>query len=245
MNGLLLHTGAKKLGRQDLLALPTPESTATHTVIPHAQVVENVIEALDYRRIEVVQDEYGVSKDGMKMFGVLTLNIGEQSDNPDRVNLVLGLRNSHDKTFSLGMVAGFRVFVCDNLAFTGEFFALARKHSKKLMDGFQDALAIGVDRVQRHYVPMERQVNVWRNHSLPDIQAKEIIYRAFIEGHLDAPKHLAREVHQRYFEDEMRDFGPRTLWKLHNAFTGAFHTLDPLPQYRAASSLGEYFGTLQ
>ena len=51
MQGLMLHAGAEKLGRQDLLALPTPEGTDTHTVIPHAKVVEAAIEALGYRRI--------------------------------------------------------------------------------------------------------------------------------------------------------------------------------------------------
>jgi hypothetical protein len=136
----------------------------THTVLPHSQFVAQTLEALAYRRIEVVKDEYGVSRDGMRMFGAMTLSLGEDADRPDRVNLVLGLRNSHDKTFSLGMVAGFRVFVCDNLSFQGDFFALARKHSKKLMDGFVDSVAIGVDRVQRHFLPMQQRVDVWRNH---------------------------------------------------------------------------------
>jgi hypothetical protein len=106
MNGLMLHAGATKLGRQDLLALPTPEGTDTHTTIPHAKVVESTLEALAYRRIDVVKDEYGISKDGNKMFGALTLDVERNG-----VNLVLALRNSHDKSFALGMVAGFRVLV--------------------------------------------------------------------------------------------------------------------------------------
>ena len=244
MEGLMLHRGAQRLARQDLLALPAPDSTDTHTVVPHAQLVEATLEALDYRRIEVIKDEYGVSKDGMKMFGVMTLSIGEEADRADRINLTLGLRNSHDKSFALGMVAGFRVFCCDNMAFKGEFFALARKHSKKLMDGFIDAVSIGVDRVQRHYQPMQSQLDVWRNHELPDIQAKELIYRAFIQDAVDVPKHLARAVHQNYFEPPHPAFQPRTLWSLQNAFTESFKALDPLPQYRATTSLGEYFAAL-
>ena len=41
---------------------------------------------------------------------------------------MLGLRNSHDKTFPAGIVAGSAVFICDNLAFSGEV-KLARKHT--------------------------------------------------------------------------------------------------------------------
>jgi hypothetical protein len=236
---LITHAGATRLGRQDLLALPTPESTDTHTVVAHSQVVGDVLEALAFRNIEVVKDEYGLSKDAMKMFGVLTLNIERNG-----VNLVLGLRNSHDKSFSLGMVAGFRVFVCDNLAFNGEFFAIAKRHSKKLMDTMTDTLAIGVDRVQRQFQPMTERIDAWQNHNLPDIEAKNLIYRAFIEEDVDAPRHLARAVHQLYFEPAHPAFEPRTLWSLQNAFTGAFKQLDPLPQMRATASLGEYFAHL-
>jgi hypothetical protein len=241
MDTLMLHQGATKLGRQDLLALPTPDGTDTHTTIPHAKVVESALEALAYRRIDVVKEEYGVSKDAMRMFGVLTLSVGEGGDRADRVNLVLGLRNSHDKSFALGMVAGFRVFVCDNLAFKGEFFAIARRHSRRLLDGFTDTVSIGVDRVQRHFQPMQEQVNVWRNHELADIQARDVIYRAFIAGKLDAPKHLATVVHDHYFAPKQPEFEPRTVWSLQNAFTSAFKSLDPLPQYRATASLGEFF----
>jgi hypothetical protein len=46
---------------------------------------------------------------------------------------------------------------------------------------------------------MQDQVNVWRNHELPDIEAKSLIYRGFIEDGVDAPKHLARGVHKLYF----------------------------------------------
>ncbi|HXG56139.1 MAG TPA: hypothetical protein VNJ03_12235 [Vicinamibacterales bacterium] len=117
------------------------------------------------------------------------------------------------------MVAGFRVFICDNLAFRGDFFAIAKRHSKKLMDEFIDTVSIGVDRVQRHFVPIQERVNAWQNHQLPDIEAQSIIYRAFIAGELEAPKHLAPLVHQEYFEPKVREFEPRTVWSLQNAFT--------------------------
>jgi len=65
------------------------------------------------------------------------------------VCVALGLRNSHDKSFSLALTVGFRVFVCDNLAFIGDFQAvIAKKHTSKFNLG--ETLAIAVDRMQRH-----------------------------------------------------------------------------------------------
>ena len=69
---------------------------------------------------------------------------------------------------------------------------------------------------------------------------KVIIYEAFVEGKLEAPKHLARNVHDLYFEPQYEEFRPRTIWSLSNAFTSAFKELDPIPQFRATAKLGEF-----
>jgi hypothetical protein len=72
------------------------------------------------------------------------------------------------------------------------------------------------------FVALEKDAN-----RLP-AQAKEIIYRAFIEDELDAPKHLARVIHHEYFEPAFPDFAPRTKWSLQNAFTSGFKLLEPI-----------------
>jgi hypothetical protein len=61
-----------KLTREELARVATPAATATHKPIPHIAVVEKLIEALGFRQIGVVQEEYAVSADGMRMFGWLT-----------------------------------------------------------------------------------------------------------------------------------------------------------------------------
>ena len=70
--------------------------------------------------------------------------------------------------------------------------------------------------------------------------AKLTIYRAFIEGGLDIPRHLARRVHDLYFNPQHEDFQPRTMWTLSNAFTSAFKELDPIPLFRATGKLGTF-----
>ncbi len=76
---------------------------------------------------------------------------------------------------------------------------------------------------------MRRQVEAWRARQLSDEAAKLIIYRAFIEGDLEVPKHLARVVHSRYFDPQHEEFSLRTMWSLSNAFTSAFKELEAIP----------------
>ena len=70
---LMTQRGVMLKTRADLGLLPVPEGTATHQPLSHAVVVEALVESLGFRHINVVRDEYAVSTDGMKMFGVLDL----------------------------------------------------------------------------------------------------------------------------------------------------------------------------
>jgi len=113
------------------------------------------------------------------------------------------------------------------------------KHSKNF--SLQDILAIGVDRMQRNFEPKRRQTEHWRQQQLSGASAKLIIYRAFIEGDLQAPKHLAGLVHDLYFNPKYEE--PRTMWRLSNAFTSAFKELEPIPQFKATAKLGAFLDT--
>jgi len=94
--------------------------------------------------------------------------------------------------------------------------------------------------MQRNFEPMRKQVEAWQKSELTDVTAKVVIYEAFVEGKLGAPKHLARTVHDLYFETKYEEFRPRTIWSLSNAFTSAFKELEPIPQFKATAKLGEF-----
>jgi hypothetical protein len=120
----------------------------------------------------------------------------------------------------------------------GAFTPVLAKHSKSF--SLIDCVSVGVDRMQRNFEPMRKQVEVWQRSELTDVTAKVVIYEAFVEGKLEAPKHLARTVHDLYFEPKYEEFRLRTIWSLSNAFTSAFKELDPIPQFRATAKLGEF-----
>jgi hypothetical protein len=145
---------------------------------------------------------------------------------------------AHDKRMRLAMPLGYRVFVCSNMAFAGDFTPVLAKHSKSF--SLIDCISVGVDRMQRNFEPMRKQVDAWQKSELTDATAKVVIYEAFVEGKLEAPKHLARTVHDLYFEPKYEEFRPRTIWSLSNALTSAFKELDPIPQFKATAKLGEF-----
>jgi hypothetical protein len=76
----------------------------------------------------------------------------------------------------LGLTVGYRVFVCDNMSFWGDFTPVLAKHTKHL--SLVDILAVGVDRMQRNFEPMRKQVELWRQSELIEVTAKMITLRA-------------------------------------------------------------------
>ena len=66
-------------------------------------------------------------------------------------------------------------------------------HSKSF--SLIDCTSVGVDRIQRNFQPMRKQVEARQRSELTDVTAKVVIYKAFGEGKLEAHKHLARTVH--------------------------------------------------
>jgi len=199
--------------------------------------VEALVDTLGLRKIGVAAEEYAVSKDGMNMFGVLEIDQGA-----DGIRFALGIRNSNSKMFRLSVTVGYRVFVCANLAFSGDYSPVLAKHTKNF--SITNALSIGVDNMMRNFKPMIEGVERWRNSQLSDVAAKMIIYRAFVEGELEAPRHLDRKVHDLYFDPQYDDFRPRNMWSLSNAFTSAFKELEPIPAYRATAKLAGFLAAV-
>ena len=226
---IMAGKSARLVTREELTLIPPPEGTTTFRPIAHHDLISMVEETLAYRKIDITAQEFALSNDGMRLFALLELYEG------DGVRFALGLRTANDKSMRLSMVAGYRVMVCSNMAFSGEFKPLAHKHTKNL--DLQDSLAIAIDRTQRHFDPLAKQIYDWKNREISDSEAKEFFYDAFIGGGLKIPLRFLRDVHKNYFGDSR--FEPGTYWALSNAGTSTFKLLEPDKQYACTAQWGK------
>jgi hypothetical protein len=230
MQGLLAHAGAQKVSRADLAGIVLPAPTTTHKPISHVEVVEEIERALSYRRISITEEEFAITPDGMRMFGFLKLD-AEFSVG----NFAIGLRNSNDKSMRLGLAAGYRVFVCDNMSFSGDFKPVLAKHTANVR--LDEVISLGIDRIHRNFTSIEQGVGLFQAKALRDEQAKAIMLDAFMDKRLAVPRHLIAPVHRHYFEPQHDEFRPRNLWSLANAFTSAFKELKPVRQFEVTAKL--------
>jgi len=232
-NRLIVHAGGRRVTREELSTLPTPASTDTHKIVPHHEVIAALEETLSFRHISIVREEYAIAKDGARLFSLLEVDAEHEG-----VRFAIALRNAHDKSMTLAMTAGYRVFICDNMAMSGDFKPLAAKHTRRF--DLIDSLSIGVDRLQRGWQPLRERIDYMRNKVLPITTAQALIYRAFTEGRF--PIRLLRPVHANYFHPTVEDFRPRTVWSLSNAFTSAFKETRPDKHFELTARLGKFLG---
>ena len=69
----------------------------------------------------------------------------------------------------------------------------------RMTQGTRDASYVGsVDRMQRNFEPTRKQVASWQRSE--QVTVRIVICEAFVEGKLEAPKPLARTLHDRYFD---------------------------------------------
>ncbi len=211
---LMTHVGAAKVTRQELSLVPTPLATDTFKPIAHTTLIDELEKSLGFRHIRIVRDEYAVSPDGMRLFGLLELDAVYEG-----VRFAIGLRNANDKSMRLGMVAGYRVFVCDNMALSGDFKPLLAKHTKHF--DLVESLSIGVDRIQRGWEPLHEAIDFKRGYNISGDFARNLIYKAFMGQRF--PLKLLKTVHREFFiSPSHEEFKRSTLWSLENAFTTAF-----------------------
>src|SRR5207248_658139 len=109
-----------------------------------------------------------------RYFGLLQVANGV---NPDGFGLVVGVRNSHDKSFPAGLVLGASIFVCDNLSFSGEV-CLARKHTVHIERDLPQLVERAVGMLSDLRNTQERRFTAYQGHELTDQGAHDLIIRA-------------------------------------------------------------------
>ncbi len=207
---LMLHAGAQPVDYEGLRALATPEATETHVPIPHYRVVDLVAHALGYFGHEVVDRAFGVTPDGMRFFGVLTLK-SPYTGYGD----VVGLRNSHDKKFPIGIGFGSKVFVCDNLALVAEH-VIKRKHTANAKRDLPGLIGEIVEPLQLAREKQHQQLLTYQETPLTEVQADHAIMTMFRDGILNVQR--IADVEKQWQEPDY-DWGERTAWRLFNAAT--------------------------
>jgi len=168
---LILHCGASSTSRNVIKSTTTPRSTATWTPIPHIHLIEEVERALKVNGLKIASQVHSLTHDKARYFGLMEIHNGVSHAD---YTYILGLRNSHDKRFPAGLVAGASVFVCDNLSFSGEV-KIARKHTRFILRDIPSLTQDAIGRLMDRWHHQDRRIEAYKSKNVNDRVAHDLI----------------------------------------------------------------------
>jgi len=205
---------SNKVSFEQLSTLPTPAPTPSHTPVAHSHLVTSARHAIGAAGFEIVQEQHATNRDGLRYFGGFALR-GPDITSKER-ELVLGLRNSHDKTFPAGLVAGASVFVCDNLSFSGEI-RVTRKHTRFIRRDLVTLVQGSIGKLMTAWNEQDQRIEGYKDHDLTDEQVHDIVIRSVDVGVL--PNRKLPDLLKEWRQPSHEEFNGRNAWSLFNSYT--------------------------
>lgn len=214
---LCLHCGANEVPRSLLSEVRLPEVTKTYTPIGHDTFINIVQDKLQDVGFRFGVEAHSLTKGGDRYFGLVQLLNGTESE---QHALVVGVRNSIDKSFPAAIAFGSQVFVCDNLAFTGEV-KVSRKHTTHIMRDLPGLVASAVSQTALMRDNQNSRFEFYQNSPLRTRAADHVIVEMLRRGVINTQR-VEKVVAE--WDEPSHDFGGRTAWRLFNAATEVLKT---------------------
>jgi hypothetical protein len=238
---LLLHCGAHAVDREIIGSTPK-NPTVTWTPGPHMALIEEVEQVLRSNGLSVVNQAHSLTHDGLRYFGLMEIQNGVIHRD---YAWVLGLRNSHDKSFPAGIVAGANVFVCDNLSFSGEI-KIARKHTRFILRDLPFLTERAIGRLMERWHHQDQRIGAYKGEKLSDAEVHDLIIRS-TDVRACTPRQIPA-ILKEWRNPRHEEFHARTFWVLFNSFTEVLKgNLNELPKRTEAlhGLLDSYVGLPQ
>ena len=212
MNGLMLHCGAEQTDFTGICAVPVPKPVGRWMPVGNGDLVSKLKMEITRAGFAITKEEFGLSKDGQQLFGVLTIDTGDPAH-----PMVIGFRNSYNKTLSICIVIGTQVFVCDNLCISGNGQKTLRKHTTNVWRDVEVLLKRALREALGHHENMNRQLDALRALPCHLDLGYEWIGRAM--GHKILMPQQATVALADWREPRHEEFSERNMYSLYNCFT--------------------------
>jgi hypothetical protein len=214
---LIMHGSGYEATEEEVRAVKPPAFTNTWHPVSHGYLCDLAEVMADKVGLSVKRKSFGLDNVGLRMFGVYDFASVEGNDLDQVLTMSLGIRHSIDKTLSAAFCLGSRVFVCDNMAFSGER-VMVKKHTGNIEDLLPGMVENAMVEFKNDFLTKDLQLfKKWKKTEVGIHQATDFIVRAAIGGSI--PKNAIIEVRSIFEHPPHPEFRDPTVWALFNAFS--------------------------
>jgi len=231
--GLIMQEG-KFVSRDEVARTDTPSSTQTWRPVPHIDVIDAVTEVIRAHHWNIEGEKFGLASEGKRLFGVLEIS---SSSSPEW-HRCIGIRNSHDKSFAVGLSAGIVVCVCTNMAFGGTT-VIKRRHTSGIV--LAELIDRAVASLEDDFLTTEAVCeNLKDTYLRDDDEARSCIVRAAELGVINSCDILP--VFHEFKSPSHEEFAEPTRWSLLNSITEIVKKYSPQRVDHSYLALNRAFG---
>ena len=221
MEGLSFGRGSQQVKRDVLDLVPMPDATDTYVPVSHYQLADRLTAIgqdilTDYT---LIGENYALARQGAQLFALLKF----QKDNSEMA-LSIGFRNSYDRSMSIGIAIGASVFICDNLALTGDI-AVMKKHTKNVWDSLEDLAITTLYKSGKNFEQLVEDSEMMKAHQLATEEGFRKMGQLFGEGIL-SPRQMT-VVKNEWLHPSHEEFKARNEWSFYNCCTEALKSSAP------------------
>jgi len=236
--------GAEQVSYDQLKRIPAIKKSPTHQPIQHHVVVDTVRRSLQsYGNYEITEETYGLSHKQQRCFIIIKLR--DENSRSDYESVYIA-RNSNDFAFSLRVGTGGIVGICSNMMFVAEREITGTKHTKNIMDTFQDRVVDLNKGLIEHTNGMHKKYDLWKRTIIGGKLADHLIMESV--RHKALPKTKIDKVYNEFDKPTYQyEANPNSAWTLFNSFTHVNKGLNYVDQISRTQKLhnvfDNYFGS--
>lgn len=215
----------KPISRHELGLIETPRSQGPrHHPVPFGEFVGMVDDSLGMAGVQIMDEEYAVTKDHQRMFGMMEIAPKALEGEYIAANdwrLTLGLRGAHDQSIARGITLGTQVMVCSNLCFHGDLGTFTTKQTTFIMHRLPGLVNAAIERVPEMMEQQREKFDAYKAFEMKRWQGDAVLAEIFRRGGLSGAQ-LGKAVTEwgTPSHEEHAQYG-HSAWRLLNACTEA------------------------
>lgn len=238
MNNLFTHCGAQRMTREEVEELPLPVAMGSrHIIRPLTQDVDLIEEEVNKLGLQIIDSGYAVKfQESSKyfrnpdaalpkqaqVFGIFeigrTKSLMSPYEGTKDFSIMVGLRGSYDQSLPRGIAVGSRVFVCDNLAFSGQIH-MHTKQTLNIDTRVKEFIRQAIQELPNFIELQDKTFNNFKDYSITHDRGENIIIDMFRQEKLSS-RGLVEVLKE--WDNPSFFHGEDSIWSLFNAITQTY-----------------------
>jgi len=255
---LMMHmTGSRMYHNDNILKTiemdPFLPDSETYVPVTHSEIVDEVKH--NVRRffdVPIKEEYYALSASntkefgmrvGARMFGLLIMDMST-GDADDDFSLCVGIKNALDGSTRAAVCIGHQVFVCDNLAFSGQLMS-SHRHTKNIHNVLPGLILNTIKQGPDQFFKDQELKKRLKAIDLVENQGYKILCDMAVKGILKTSGNNKSQFVQAVKHHKIPPFAvfaDKTAWSLLNAVTfGIQQNTNPAGIIHSSNDAVEYF----